>query len=170
MRECACLLGYLKDQGCSNQAIDHSTPGAVLLSQLLHHTPQALSIPTSSVFTWTDSTIVLSWLNGNPRQMKTFVGNRVSNIMQFIPPDCQNHVSSPDNPADCASRGLFPTELLNHELWWKAPDWLRSSSAPNLVCWHLSCLQRKKGTFAYTSPWTLQVQMFPLSDFPLSHD
>ena len=103
--------------------------GAKLLSQLLHHTQQALSIPTSSVFAWTDSTIVLSWLNGNPRRLKTFVGNRVSHIMQLIPPDRWNHVSSPDNPADCASRGLFPTELLNHELWWKAPDWLRSSSA-----------------------------------------
>ena len=30
-----------------------------------------------------------------------------------------------DNPVDCASRGLFPFELLEHQLWWKGPDWLR---------------------------------------------
>ena len=77
--------------------------GAQLLAQLLHHAKQALSIPTESVFAWTDSTIVLSWLIGNPRQFKTFVGNRVSHIMQFIPADHWNHVSSADNPAECAS-------------------------------------------------------------------
>ena len=38
--------------------------------------------------------------------------------MQLVPPDRWNHVSSPDNQADCASRGLFPSELVDHELWW----------------------------------------------------
>ena len=102
--------------------------GAKLLAQLLQHTQRALSIPTESVNAWTDSTIVLNWLIGNPRRFKTFVGNRVSHIMQLIPPDRWNHVSSSDNPADCASRGLFPSELVTHELWWNAPDWLRLPS------------------------------------------
>ena len=34
-----------------------------------------------------------------------------------------------ENPADCASRGLFPSELLDHKLWWEGPDWLRLSSS-----------------------------------------
>lgn len=103
--------------------------GAKLLAQLLHHTQMALGIPTEDVFAWSDSTIVLSWLNGNPRRFKTFVGNRISHIMQLLPPDRWSHVSSQDNPADCASRGLFPSELINHGLWWNAPDWLRLSSS-----------------------------------------
>ena len=49
--------------------------------------------------------------------------------MQLIPPDRWNHVRSSENPADCASRGLFPSELVNHDLWWNAPDWLRQPSA-----------------------------------------
>ena len=102
--------------------------GANLLAQLLHHTRQALSIPTEYVFAWTDSTIVLNWLVGNPCRFKTFVGNRVSRIMQLIPPDHWNHVRSPENPADCSSRGLLPSELVNHDLWWNAPDWLRQPS------------------------------------------
>ena len=68
--------------------------GAKLLSQLLHHTQQALGIPTENMFAWTDSTIVLSWFTGSPRRLKTFIGNRVSHIMQLVPPDRWRHVRS----------------------------------------------------------------------------
>ena len=53
--------------------------------------------------------------------------NRVSNIVELIGPDRWRHVCGAENPADCASRGLFPSEILHHELWWNGPDWLRSS-------------------------------------------
>ena len=36
---------------------------------------------------------------------------------------------SMENPADCASRGLFPSELLAHDLWWNGPEWLCSSQS-----------------------------------------
>ena len=29
------------------------------------------------------------------------------------------------NPADCASRGLFPAQLKEHKLWWEGPHWLK---------------------------------------------
>ena len=102
--------------------------GAKLLSQLLQHAQRALSISIQNTFAWTDSTIVLNWLVGNPRRFKTFVGNRVSHIIQSIPPDRWSHVSGSDNPADCASRGLFPSELSEHQLWWNGPEWLRLPS------------------------------------------
>lgn len=31
-----------------------------------------------------------------------------------------------ENPADSASRGLLPSELIHHELWWNGPQWLHS--------------------------------------------
>ena len=34
-----------------------------------------------------------------------------------------------ENPAYCASRGLYPTELLNHTLWWHSPIWLKKPPA-----------------------------------------
>ncbi|XP_055714361.1 uncharacterized protein LOC129808603 [Phlebotomus papatasi] len=45
--------------------------------------------------------------------------------MEIIPPDRWRHVASGDNPADCASRGLLPEELMQHHLWWHGPDWLK---------------------------------------------
>ena len=99
--------------------------GAHLLSQLLHHVQGVLRIPSTNIFAWTDSTIVLNWIVGNPRRFKTYVGNRVSSIVENIPPERWNHINGTDNPADCASRGLFPSELLEHHLWWSGPEWLR---------------------------------------------
>ena len=52
--------------------------GAYLLTKILHHVREVLKISSSRVFTWTDSTIVLDWLKGNPRWFKQFVGNRIS--------------------------------------------------------------------------------------------
>ena len=40
--------------------------GAHLLAKVLHHAKRVLEIPSSSVFAWTDSIIVLDWLKGNP--------------------------------------------------------------------------------------------------------
>ena len=59
---------------------------------------------------------------------KTYVGNRISFIIDQISPDRWRHVPGIQNPADCASRGLFPLQLKDHNLWWQGPDWLRSNS------------------------------------------
>ena len=31
------------------------------------------------------------------------------------------HVRGVENPTDCISRGLFPKELVSHDLWWTGP-------------------------------------------------
>ena len=103
--------------------------GAQVLARLLTHVKEILQIPMSHVFAWTDSTIVLNWLSGSPRRFKTYVGNRVSSIVEQIPPDRWNHVIGVENPADCASRGILPSELLQHKLWWDGPPWLKMDIA-----------------------------------------
>ena len=45
--------------------------------------------------------------------------------MELIAPDRWNHVNGLENPADCASRGLLPSELVTHKLWWNGPSWLK---------------------------------------------
>ena len=103
--------------------------GAQLLTKLLNHVRHTLNIPIEAVFAWTDSTIVLNWLDGSPRRFKTYVGNRVSFILSLIPSSHWRHVGGEQNPADCASRGLFPEELIEHNLWWHGPSWLKLDSS-----------------------------------------
>ena len=106
--------------------------GARLLAQLVNHTSSIIKLPPSHIYNWTDSIIVLSWITCNPRRLKTFVGNRVADILECTSPNSWRHVSGTQNPADCASRGLFPSELMDYELWWEGPVWLKlpSSSWP----------------------------------------
>lgn len=99
--------------------------GAQVLTRLLHNVQGIFQVPLSEMYAWTDSTIVLNWLTGNPRRFKTYVGNRVSEIIDRIPPDRWNHVVSADNLAYCASRGVLPSRLLELELWWTGSSWLR---------------------------------------------
>ena len=54
-------------------------------------------------------------------------GNRVSTIIDLVPPDRWHHVNGCENPADCGSRGLFSSELVDHALWWNGPTWLSLS-------------------------------------------
>ena len=73
-----------------------------------------------SVTGWTDSSVVLYWLNekGNYKQ---FVGNRVNKIREknFI-----NWYSVPTkkNPSDIGSRGSLNVNI--SRVWWVGPSWL----------------------------------------------
>ena len=115
--------------GFSDASEDAYSGVVQLLAGLLHHVRTVFEVPISQVFAWTDSTIVLSWLSGNPRRFKTFVGNHVSSIIDSVPPPRWSHVIGAENPADYASRGVSPCELLNHPLWWEGPSWLHLASS-----------------------------------------
>lgn len=101
---------------------------AVLLARLLDEVRNILNISNDNVFAWTDSTVVLSWLQSPPSRWKTFVGNRVSEIIQLMDNDKWHHVKSSENPADPASRGISAQELRTNELWWHGPSWLRKEN------------------------------------------
>ncbi len=59
--------------------------GTYLLAQILYHAKEVFHLPLDAVYTWTDSTIVLKWLTGNPHRFLIYVGNRTSHIMNLIP-------------------------------------------------------------------------------------
>ena len=98
--------------------------GALLLSKLLTVVSGDLDIPKEHIYAWCDSSVVLGWLNMTPSKLKVFAANRVGDICSRIPAVQWRYVSTKCNPADYASRGLFPQDLLQKELWWEGPPWL----------------------------------------------
>ncbi|UYV84811.1 hypothetical protein LAZ67_X003588, partial [Cordylochernes scorpioides] len=71
---------------------------------------------------------VLCWIKSESKHWKPFVGNRIAEIQRLTLQSSWYYVSTKDNPADCASRGITSSELVNHSLWWNGPDWLSNSS------------------------------------------
>ncbi|XP_074028529.1 uncharacterized protein [Leptinotarsa decemlineata] len=110
---------------------------ACLLADLLFFVIKIFDkqIPVSNIFAWSDSSTTLSWIRSSPHKWKTFVSNRVSRIQDKLSPEVWHYVPSKDNPADCASRGLFPSQLIDHSQWWAGPSWLRQPSTfwPSMV-------------------------------------
>ena len=98
--------------------------GANLLAKLLTTTRQTLNVPLENVYAYTDSTIVLAWLDGQPKRYKIYVANRIASTVNLIPTRCWKYVPTLQNPADAASRGLTAMELKRHHLWWHGPPWL----------------------------------------------
>ncbi|XP_054711082.1 uncharacterized protein LOC129220677 [Uloborus diversus] len=105
---------------------------AVLLVHLLQIVLSSLHIQIDAIHAFTDSTIVLAWLRSEPSRWQIFVTNRVSEIQGILPIQHWRWIPSDQNPADCASRGLLPSELLKFELWWSGPHWLRHEKIPHV--------------------------------------
>ncbi|XP_029174701.1 uncharacterized protein LOC114943277 [Nylanderia fulva] len=97
----------------------------VLLSRLVKWVIKSLNIIHCPIHCWTDSTIALAWLRQHPSKWTTYVANRVSEVQCNLPSAKWNHVPSKNNPADCASRGLYASKLVSHPLWWAGPPWLQ---------------------------------------------
>ncbi|GBP08766.1 hypothetical protein EVAR_100643_1 [Eumeta japonica] len=100
--------------------------GAVLLAEMLDSILSKLKVKNYETYCWTDSTIVLSWLAKSPCTWLTFVANRISKIVQIIDPIHWRHISSENNPADIASRGMLPPDIINKDLWWKGPEFIQN--------------------------------------------
>ena len=100
--------------------------GANLLAKLMTTTRQTLEIPINDVFAYTDSTVVLAWLDGQTKRYCIYSANRIASTVNLLPTKCWRHVPTQENPADAASRGLSAAELRNQPLWWHGTDWLKS--------------------------------------------
>ena len=104
---------------------------ALLTSKLLN----AVAKDLAPIYAWTDNSIVLGWLSIHIAHWKVFVSHRVSQIIDVLPPSQRRRVPTRDNPADHASCGLLPLDLVHCSLWWDGPHWLQQppSSWPSPV-------------------------------------
>lgn len=74
-------------------------------------------------FFWTDSKVILGYVNNDARRFHVFVANRVQRIKDSTNPSQWRHVASEENPADHVSRGLKAKELIESN-WFTGPDFL----------------------------------------------
>lgn len=109
---------------------------ALLAAQLLNEVSQVLRVPKEKLHAWSDSTVVLAWLKGEPSRWTTFVSNRVSESLTILDKDQWRHVNTTQNPADCASRGISANELKSYKLWWQGPEWLQLTDDYNSTTNH----------------------------------
>ncbi|XP_058799844.1 uncharacterized protein LOC131669162 [Phymastichus coffea] len=103
--------------------------GALILAELLHEVQPAFNFSADKIILWSDSTIVLHWLQKPPNILKVFEGNRVMKIQSLSAGSEWRHVRTNDNPADALSRGQLPVDFLGNRSWLEGPIWLTNSEA-----------------------------------------
>ena len=120
---------------------------ATRLSKFIRDALQLLNI---TPYLWTDSQIVLHWLQSN-KNLNTFVHHRVSEIHQLTKEATCNFCPTSDNPADLLTQGITSSQLKLSALWNHGPHWLTSIS--NWPTWqvtpalHLQALAITSATF-----------------------
>ncbi|XP_022518476.2 uncharacterized protein LOC111188878 [Astyanax mexicanus] len=100
---------------------------AVRVSDMLQ---RELEIEDLQEYFWTDSTVVLGYLNNDARRFQVFVANRIQRIKSSTKTEQWAHVSSDNNPADHASRGLT-AEQLKTSSWFTGPKFLWQRDLPD---------------------------------------
>ncbi|XP_048478253.1 uncharacterized protein LOC125488810 [Plutella xylostella] len=106
--------------------------GAQLLAKLMNKCQMALTDLQLETYCWTDSQVVLAWLQGDKTRWDRYVANRSILITNLVPASKWSYVNTKENPADCATRGLSPKQLVEEKIWWNGPQWLKKWSPDNL--------------------------------------
>ncbi|GBN07236.1 hypothetical protein AVEN_16006-1, partial [Araneus ventricosus] len=103
----------------------------LLGARFAKYTVEALDIPLKALTFWSDSTTAISWIQRNDK-WGTFVGNRVKEILSITESSQWSYIPGKLNPADLASRGCTPQQLLRSR-WWEGPAFLKAppESWPN---------------------------------------
>lgn len=120
--------------------------GALLAARLTASVLESLRYKPSAIYYWCDSSVVISWINSDISKLKTFVANRVGEILETTKAESWRYVNTKSNPADLISRGVDAGKLLKMNLWWSGPDFLSKNEAewPNLNNKNLSLLIYQK--------------------------
>ena len=71
---------------------------------------------------WVDNKVVLGYISNDARCFHTFVANRVQQIRDQTKPTQWRYISTTENPADDASRGLSARQSTGNSRWWTGPS------------------------------------------------
>ena len=105
---------------------------ATLLAKPYKKAVCAFNISVNETYMWTDSALVLAWIQGPSTKQKTFVGNRVALIQENTKAATWRHVPNNSNSAELISMGIEPTAVSTSTLCWEGPQWLTQRPSTGL--------------------------------------
>ena len=85
---------------------------------------QELQYNINKEYFWTDSQVVLGYLQNESKRFKVFVANRIQIIKEHSDVGQWQYVASKDNPADHASRGIIGKKRHKIDQWFNGPSFL----------------------------------------------
>lgn len=122
-----CSLIYAKARVAPSKALTTiprlELSAAVLSVQASDYIKAEIDLKIDKEYFWTDSQVVLSYLQSDTKRFHMFVANRIKRIRLSSSVEQWNYVPSAENPADYASRGLDATQLNNFQ-WLQGPPFL----------------------------------------------
>ena len=96
---------------------------AVEAALLCREISKELQIDINSINMYTDSMVVLGYLNNTQKRFTNYVTRRVHTILKLTTRDMWKYIASNLNPADLASR-CCTVEVLLESVWLKGPEFL----------------------------------------------
>ena len=120
-----CEFGFVFGKSKLSPKHGHTIPrlelcSAVLASEIATAVKSHLDIPIDATYFYSDSKVVLGYLNNRTRRFYTYVSNRVERILRVSQAEQWSYIPSEQNPADIGTRGVQVKELVNSG-WWKPP-------------------------------------------------
>ena len=97
---------------------------ALIASRLKQKIIKEFKIPIKETFMWTDSKIVLHYLQNEDRNFGIYVSHRVNEILENTKLNEWNYVSSESNIADKTSRYQTFKQLSLEKSWFNGPTFL----------------------------------------------
>ena len=110
---------------------------------------------------WTDSKVVLGYINSDAKRFHVYVANRVQQIRDKTSTDQWKYVETKSNPADFSSRGMTVQAMINNEEWWNGPKFLWQPLENNHV-------NAEQGIIADDDPEVKKVSAYVTGIQPLS--
>ena len=113
-------LAPLKTKTLARLELCAALSGARISRLIVHE----IDLPIEKVVYWSDSMIVVQYVQNGKRRFKVFVANRVHEILELTDVEQWRHIKGTMNPADVLSRGVIdPRKLLEGD-WFSGPQFL----------------------------------------------
>ncbi|XP_015772079.1 PREDICTED: uncharacterized protein LOC107350371 [Acropora digitifera] len=103
---------------------------AVVSAKVAVMVQEELNYTKLKQYFWTDSKVVLGYLNNDAKRFHTFVANRVQVIRSNTDTKEWRYIDTKNNPADYASKGLNAEELMKSN-WFNGPSFLWEKEIPS---------------------------------------